>query len=191
MVADQFVWILEISGAVPPAHLVGGYAGAMGERQPPMYFPLGGSTIKGLSKPGWVVWSRVFVAGNRLNCDIGLGQAVSVPEEIAKDNWAQTTPQWPMMHLVLRGISRDQFISDYSGQVLYLNKLTLAALDQLTAHDPDAIILVMGDEGSGVGMDWEDVDSVSQTDLAERFANLFSARTPGQEADLPTLTEIE
>jgi len=26
-----------------------------------MYFPLGGGTLKGISKPGEIVWSRVFV----------------------------------------------------------------------------------------------------------------------------------
>ena len=121
-IGDQFVWILEISGAVPPAHLVGGYAGAIGERQPPMYFPLGGSTIKGISKPGLVVWSRIFVANNRLNCDIGLGEAIIVPDEIAQDNWKQTTEQWPMMHLVMRGITRDQFMARHKAnhiQVVY------------------------------------------------------------------------
>lgn len=121
-IGDQFVWILEISGAVPPAHLVGGYGGAMGERQPPMYFPLGGSTVKGISRPGWVVWSRVFVQKNRLNCDLGLGEAVSVPDEVARDHWNQTTKQWPMMHLVLRGITRDQFMARHKAnhiQVVY------------------------------------------------------------------------
>ena len=121
-VGDQFVWVLEISGAVPPAHLVGGYAGATGERQPAMYFPLGGSTIKGLSKPGAIVWSRVFVANDKLNCDIGLGEAVSVPNEIAQENWKLTTPQWPMMHLVMRGITRDQFMARHKAnhiQVVY------------------------------------------------------------------------
>jgi hypothetical protein len=121
-IGDRFVWILEISGAVPPAHLVGGYAGAVGERQPAMYFPLGGSTIKGISKPGAIVWSRVFVANNRLNCDLGLGESVSVPREIAEDNWKQTTEQWPMMHLVMRGITRDQFMARHQAnhiQVVY------------------------------------------------------------------------
>lgn len=118
----QFVWILEISGAVPPAHLVSGYASAMGERQPAMYFPLGGSTIKGISKPGSIVWSRIFVANNQLNCDIGLGESVSMPNEIAQDNWNQTTPQWPMMHMVMRGITRDQFMARHKAnhiQVVY------------------------------------------------------------------------
>ena len=121
-IGEQFVWILEISGAVPPAHLVGGYAGAIGERQPAMYFPLGGSTIKGISKPGWVVWSRVFVANNRLNCDIGLGEAIELPREITAEHWKQTTEQWPMMHLVMRGITRDQFMARHKAnhiQVVY------------------------------------------------------------------------
>ncbi len=119
---DAFVWVLEISGAVPPAHLEGGYADAVSDRQPPMYFPRGGGTINGICKPGWVVWSRVFVANRRLYCDIGLGEAVRVPDAIARENWQLTTPQWPMMHLVLRGITRDQFMARHKAnhiQVAY------------------------------------------------------------------------
>jgi hypothetical protein len=58
---DDFVWLFEISGAAPASHFVGGYAGAVSERQPSMYFPLGGGTLKGVSKPGEIVWSRVFI----------------------------------------------------------------------------------------------------------------------------------
>jgi len=119
---DDFVWIFEISGAVPPAHLVGGYAGAVSERQPAMYFPLGGGTVKGLSRPGEVVWSRIFVQHNRLHCDLGLGTAVTVPEEVARENWRLTTSQWPMMHMVMRGITRDQFMARHKAnhiQVAY------------------------------------------------------------------------
>jgi hypothetical protein len=42
---DDFVWVLEISGAAPPSHFVGGYQGAVSERQPAMYFPKGGGSI--------------------------------------------------------------------------------------------------------------------------------------------------
>jgi len=44
-----------------PRNLLGGYAGA-GQRAPsrPMYFRLGGGGIKGVSKPGEIVWSRIF-----------------------------------------------------------------------------------------------------------------------------------
>ena len=60
---DDFVWVLQISGAAPASHFVDGYRGARSERQPPMYFPLGGGTLKGIGKPGEIVWSRVFVEG--------------------------------------------------------------------------------------------------------------------------------
>src|SRR5579862_462430 len=58
---NNFVWVYQISGAVPPSHIAGGYAGARSERQPPMYFRLGGGTLTGVCKPGEVVWSRVLV----------------------------------------------------------------------------------------------------------------------------------
>lgn len=52
---DDFVWVLLISGAVPPAHFGTGYREAVSERQPPMFFRLGGGTLKGISKPGHIV----------------------------------------------------------------------------------------------------------------------------------------
>ena len=119
---DDYVWVFEISGAVPPAHFAGGYKGASSERQPPMYFRLGGGTLKGISKPGWIVWSRVFVAGGTLKCDTGLAEVVALPEAETEDRWDQTTPQWPIMHAVLKGISRDQMMARHKAnhiQVVY------------------------------------------------------------------------
>ena len=46
----EFVWVFEISGSVPASHLEGGYAGAEGWRQDPVFFPAGGSTINGVSQ---------------------------------------------------------------------------------------------------------------------------------------------
>src|ERR1051326_5256176 len=43
---NDYVWVFLISGAAPAAHFVGGYKGAASERQPPMYFRLGGGTLK-------------------------------------------------------------------------------------------------------------------------------------------------
>ena len=119
---DDFVWLLEISGSVPPAHLVGGFAGALSERQPRMYFPMGGGSIKGVCKPGWVVWSRVFVEKGKLNGDLGLGEAVELPQEETEERWRLTTPEWPVMHLVMKGITRDQFMARHKAnhiQVVY------------------------------------------------------------------------
>lgn len=118
----RFVWVFEISGAVPPRHLRGGYAGAISERQPPMYFRLGGGTIKGVSKAGEIVWSRIFVEGGMLKADIGRGAAIELPDEETERRWRITTPQWPMMHAVLYGVSREQLMARHKAnhiQVAY------------------------------------------------------------------------
>ena len=118
----QFVWVFEISGAVPAAHNVGGYAGCVSERQPPMYFRLGGGSLKGVAKPGEVVWSRVFIEDGKLKADLGLAQAIALPKEETERRWKITTPQWPIMHAVLRGVSRDQMMARHKAnhiQVAY------------------------------------------------------------------------
>jgi len=114
--------MFEISGSIPPNHLARGYMDAVSERQPPMYFPLGGGTIKGVSKAGEIIWSRVFVENGRLNVDIGRGKAVALPDSEVKRRWSITTPQWPMMNAVLYGITRDQFMARHKSnhiQVAY------------------------------------------------------------------------
>jgi len=108
---DDFVWVFQISGAVPASHLQGGYAKATSVRQPPMYFRLGGGTFKGICKPGAVVWSRVFVEGGRLHADIGRATAIELPIGETMRRWKATTEQWPIMHTVLHGITRDQFMA--------------------------------------------------------------------------------
>jgi len=119
---DEYVWVLEISGAAPPAHFIGGYAGATSERQPPMYFRLGGGTLKGVSKPGHIVWSRVFIENGELNCDIGTAKVIELPPAETEERLKLTTPQWPIMHTVLNGITRDQMMSRHKSnhiQVAY------------------------------------------------------------------------
>ena len=87
-----------------------------------MYFPLGGSTLSGVSKPGELVWSRVFVMNGRLHIDIGRGAAVELPPEETKRRREATTPEWPIMHAVLYGVSRDQMMARHKAnhiQVAY------------------------------------------------------------------------
>ena len=108
---DDFVWLLQISGAAPANHFAGGYAGAISERQPAMYFPLGGGSLKGVGKPGEIVWSRVFVEGGALHCDIGRGTVVSLPAAETERRWRETTPQWPIVHTILHGVSQNQMMA--------------------------------------------------------------------------------
>jgi hypothetical protein len=127
---DEFVWVLLISGAAPPAHFIGGWKGASSERQPPMYFRLGGGTLKGISKPGHIVWSRVFIMDGKLHCDLGVGKVVELPRQETERRWRETTPQWPIMHACFDGVSRDQMMARHKAnhiQVVY-------APDQKKAH---------------------------------------------------------
>ncbi|HRJ70927.1 MAG TPA: hypothetical protein PLS03_01810 [Terrimicrobiaceae bacterium] len=119
---DDYVWVFLISGAAPPAHFIDGYRGTSSERQPSMYFALGGGTCKGISRPGWIVWSRVFVDDGELRFDTGLAEVVELPREETEERWRLTTPQWPIMHAVLKGISRDQMMARHKAnhiQVVY------------------------------------------------------------------------
>jgi hypothetical protein len=121
---SDYVWVFEISGSVPPSHFIGGWAGATSERQPAMYFRLGGGTIKGISKPGEIVWSRIYIEDARLKMDLGRGGVVELPREETQRRWDSTTPQWPIMHAVTYGTSRDQMMAKHKSnhiQVAYAN----------------------------------------------------------------------
>ncbi len=117
---DGFVWVFLISGAAPPEHFVGGYAGASSERQPEMYFKLGGGSLKGVSKPGSIVWSRIYVMDDKLHCDLGIGECVELPQEELDRRWNMTTPQWPIMNAVLKGISRDQMMGRHKANHIHV-----------------------------------------------------------------------
>lgn len=114
----EFVWVMEISGSVPASHLTGGYAGAEGWRQDPVFFPAGGATLNGVSRPGEVVWSRVYIADGRLQVDIGRASAIELPEEETRRRKEATNPEWPIMHAVLHGVGRDQFMARHKANHL-------------------------------------------------------------------------
>ena len=118
---DEFVWTFMISGSVPASHN-GGYRNSYSMRQPPMYFPLGGGTLAGCSRPGDIVWSRVYIENGRLHADLGVGYVADLPEEETRRRLQLTTPQWPIMHAVLRGVSRDELMAKHKAnhvQVAY------------------------------------------------------------------------
>jgi hypothetical protein len=128
--AGEFVWVFEISGSVPASHN-GGYDKSYSMRQPPMFFPLGGGTLSGCSKPGEIVWSRVFIMDDELHVDLGRGHVAELPAEETQRRLDATDPQWPIMHAVLNGVSRNQLMARHRAnhvQVAY-------APDAATADD--------------------------------------------------------
>ncbi|WP_448256514.1 fucose isomerase [Microbacterium aurum] len=118
---DEFVWVYEISGSVPASHL-GGWDKAEGWRQGHVFFPAGGATINGVSKPGEVVLSRVFIQDGILQVDLFRGTVVELPADETERRKNATNPEWPIAHVVLHDITRDQFMARHKAnhaQVVY------------------------------------------------------------------------
>ena len=157
---DDYVWVFLISGSAPPAHFINGWAGASSERQPAMYFRLGGGTLKGVSKPGEILWSRVYVVGDELKMDLGRAGVVELPPEETQRRWDATTPQWPIMHAVTYGVSRDQMMARHKAnhiQVAYANSAEEADRAMLAkAAMADALgidVAICGTRKNGKGWD--------------------------------------
>ena len=119
--------------------------GASSERQPAMYFPNGGGTLKGISRPGEIVWSRIFVAADALHMDLGRAGVVELSAAETERRWQATTPQWPIMHAVTYGVSRDQMMARHKSnhiQVAYAN----------SAADADRALLAKAAMADALGM---------------------------------------
>lgn len=141
----DYVWVFEISGSVPASHFAKGWKDATGERQPAMYFRLGGSTIKGISKPGEIVWSRIYIEGGALCMDLGRAGVVELPLAETQRRWNATTSQWPIMHAVTYGVSRDQMMAKHKSnhiQVAYAK----------SAADADKAVLAKAAMAQALGM---------------------------------------
>ncbi len=141
----DYVWVFLISGSAPPAHF-GGWQNASSERQPAMYFPNGGGTLKGISKTGEIVWSRVFIENDRLKMDLGRAGVIELPAEETERRWKATTSQWPIMHAVTYGVSRDQMMARHKAnhiQVAYAN----------SAAEADKALLAKAAMAEAMGME--------------------------------------
>ena len=108
----KFVWVFLISGAAPPAHF-GGWDKTTVYRQSPMYFPLGGGTCSGISKPGTITWARFYEHYGRLGMDCGTGEVLELPEDDVKDRLKQTNEEWPIANVHIPGYGRDQLMATH------------------------------------------------------------------------------
>jgi hypothetical protein len=108
----KFIWVFEISGGAPPAHF-GGWRNAKIYRQPKMYFPLGGGTCSGVSRPGIVTWARFYEQFGEIGMDCGTGEVIELPEREISDRLEKTTPQWPIANVHIPGYDRDQCMASH------------------------------------------------------------------------------
>ena len=77
------------------------------------------------------MWSRVFVENGRLKMDLGRAKVISLPREETERRWRETTMQWPIMHAVTYGVTRDQMMARHKAnhiQVAYAHSAPEADL---------------------------------------------------------------
>ncbi len=111
-VHGEFIWCLEISGGAPPEHL-GGWARTTVHRQPEMYFPRGGGTCSGVSKPGPITWARFYESFGEIGMDIGTGDVVELPSDELNKRRESTTKEWPIANVRLPGYGRDELMATH------------------------------------------------------------------------------
>ena len=108
----KFVWVFEISGGAPPAHW-GGWENTHVFRQPEMYFPRGGGTCSGVSKPGVITWARFYESFGEIGLDCGTGEVVELPPWEVERRLEQTTREWPVAMVYIPGYERDRLMSSH------------------------------------------------------------------------------
>jgi hypothetical protein len=78
--------------------------------------------------------------------DLGRAEVVALPREETERRWRETTPQWPIMHAVTYGVSRDQMMARHKSnhiQVAYAN----------SAKDADAALYAKASMAEELGLD--------------------------------------
>jgi len=108
----KFTWVFLISGAAPPAHW-NGWKNTKVFRQPKLYFPLGGGTCSGVSKPGTVTWARCWERPGEIWMDCGLGEVQDLPGEEVEERLSKTTPQWPIANVHIPGYDKNECMSSH------------------------------------------------------------------------------
>ena len=110
-----------------------------------MYFPLGGGTLQRR------VQARVRSSGRAcsswtavLHADLGRGTALSLPEEETQRRLEATTPQWPIMHAVLHGVTRDQFMARHKANHLQVAYATDDATADRALVAKAAVVAALG-----------------------------------------------
>ena len=77
--------------------------------------------------------------------DLGRAEVVKLPDEETQRRWNETTPQWPIMHAVTYGVSRDQMMARHKSnhiQVAYAK----------SAAEADRAMLVKAHMAEALGM---------------------------------------
>jgi hypothetical protein len=83
--------------------------------------------------------------------DIGLAEAIGLPDSETQDRLNQTTPVWPIMHAVLKGVTRDQMMARHLANHIQVAYAPSAAGARKALHAKAAAMSELGLEVSVCG----------------------------------------
>ena len=78
-----------------------------------MYFPKGGGTCSGVSKPGVITWARAYESFGELGMDVGRGEVLELPEAEVQERLDKTTPVWPIANVHIPGYDRNEMMATH------------------------------------------------------------------------------
>jgi hypothetical protein len=79
-----------------------------------------------------------------LHADIGRATVVELPQAETERRWQATTPQWPIMHAVLHGVTRDQMMARHKANHLNVAYATSAEAADKALAAKAAMLADMG-----------------------------------------------
>jgi hypothetical protein len=86
----------------------------------------------------------VFVEKGRLKMDLGRAKVISLPPEETERRWRETTEQWPIMHAVTYGVSRDQMMARHKANHIHVAYANSAREADLALYTKAALAAELG-----------------------------------------------
>ncbi len=82
---------------------------------------------------------------------------------------------------------RSDYTAGYAQQVAFVMKRILKMIDEIDRHGGEPVLVIQGDHGSGLRLDWDDP---TRSDATERLGILAAVRLPGNRAVPDDLTPV-
>jgi hypothetical protein len=82
---------------------------------------------------------------------------------------------------------RSDYTAGYAQQVAFVMKRVLEMIDGIDRHGGEPVLVIQGDHGSGLRLDWDDP---KRSDATERLGILAAVRLPGNDAVPDDLTPV-
>jgi hypothetical protein len=83
--------------------------------------------------------------------DLGRAMVIALPDAETQRRWRETTPQWPIMHAVTYGVTRDQMMARHKANHIHVAYANSAKEADLAMYTKAALAAELGLEVSLCG----------------------------------------